>query len=242
MVSTVTYALLLRDASLLRQISPLADGEVGIREDINPHEQRVHTFVSRHVPDMLDEVTARDRLVSLFRLFKASAIVHWEDSERRILCESFGTTDPREIFLSRVLSANEITSQRELAGPIDDSIELLDVVHTHSVLRAIDISLRVPELRTALRNIYQGLNWDNLYRVYELVLAANGGEFVREHFPAADRFTGTANDPRIAGEGARHATRSGNRMANPLSLEESSEGIFRLIDAWVTALSRQPPN
>jgi hypothetical protein len=83
-------------------------------------------------------------------------------------------------------------------------------------------------------------NWVDLYKVYEIVRAATGGEsgLVNSGFatkPDISAFTASANLPSVSGEHARHARMSGTPKRS-MQITEAREFIGRLLTSWIDAL------
>ena len=69
------------------------------------------------------------------------------------------------------------------------------------------------------------LGWGELYKVYEIICHAVGGQGGLFNpgwtsKPELRRFTGSANRPDVSGAEARHARMSGDRPAQVMTLDE----------------------
>lgn len=80
-------------------------------------------------------------------------------------------------------------------------------------------------------------NWVALYSVYELIAEDPGNQDALDAFSAKIKaFTGSANNPKVAGRQARHGTRKWDIPKGTLTLSEAQELIRRLLESWVNRL------
>jgi hypothetical protein len=80
-------------------------------------------------------------------------------------------------------------------------------------------------------------DWVNLYKVYEIV--RRRADIVRSGWATrtqVDRFTRTANDPVGGGADARHARSRAQPSPNPMSREEGTDLIGRILERWLDSL------
>jgi hypothetical protein len=87
------------------------------------------------------------------------------------------------------------------------------------------------------------LDWNDLYKVYEIVRANVGNEealIAKDWVPKPDikAFTASANRPDISGDEARHARMSGSppRQTRPMTRSEAQQLITKLVGRWVESL------
>jgi len=81
-----------------------------------------------------------------------------------------------------------------------------------------------------LRLLQREANWDDLYRIYEL-LKQHNEPAIEKHSIKSDRtrFTRTANHPVAARDQARHGTSNDQPPPNPMTLLEAEAFILQLI-------------
>jgi hypothetical protein len=94
----------------------------------------------------------------------------------------------------------------------------------------------------ALRFFARG-DWDNLYKAWEVVCDAAGGEpeLMKKGWATKTqrrRFTGTAQSHAALGDEARHAPHEKKYKApkNPMTLDEARTWVRSVIQAWVNTL------
>jgi hypothetical protein len=87
------------------------------------------------------------------------------------------------------------------------------------------------------------LDWNDLYKVYEIVRANVGNEetlIAKDWVPKDDikAFTASANRPDISGDEARHARVSSSppRRTRPMTRSEAQQLITKLVGRWVESL------
>jgi hypothetical protein len=96
------------------------------------------------------------------------------------------------------------------------------------------------KVAAALR-FYARSDWFNLYKAWEVVRDAAGGEpeLIKKGWATKAqkrRFTGTAQSPAELGDEARHASEESQPPKNPMSLEEAQGFVRSVIEAWIRTL------
>ena len=103
-----------------------------------------------------------------------------------------------------------------------------------------DLVAKNDSLRTALLHLREG-SWVSLYKAYEVVRDAVGGErrLRQLNWISASlltRFTRTAQSPKALGTEARHGVEVGMPPSNPLTDAEAKRIITDLIGSWLKFL------
>jgi hypothetical protein len=105
----------------------------------------------------------------------------------------------------------------------------------------VNLARRDKRVADALR-FYEGGDWINLYKAWEVVCDAVGNEhtLLKKGWVAKktkDRFTHTAQSRVVLGDEARHAsTKKYPAPKNPMTLEEARAFMKSVIQAWVNTL------
>jgi len=103
-------------------------------------------------------------------------------------------------------------------------------------------AMRHPDAAEALQIMGrpEPTTWIDLYKVYEVVREAQGGEvgLIRSDLatkPDISAFTGSANLPSVSGEDARHARLAGTPKRT-MQIAEARDFIGRLLTTWIDSL------
>ncbi|HZC73508.1 MAG TPA: hypothetical protein VE442_22625, partial [Jatrophihabitans sp.] len=103
-----------------------------------------------------------------------------------------------------------------------------------------DRDANVADALRALAQPDEQLDWYDLYKVFEIVREAVGGQkdlIATKWFTSADvdRFTASANHPGLSGDEARHARQGGRPpdLRKAMSLAEANGFIQRLVVSWI---------
>lgn len=108
------------------------------------------------------------------------------------------------------------------------------------VLLTAQLALREPSVAKAMRLLAADdrKSWVNMYRILEVVTADVGGE---RKLPAfgwcsakdLDRFKHSSNSVAVAGDSARHGKESCSPPSDPMSLEQASDFLHKVLQAWL---------
>jgi hypothetical protein len=80
------------------------------------------------------------------------------------------------------------------------------------------------------------LDWNDLFKVFEIVQHAAGGTDAIEAASSKTeiaKFTASANHPGLSGNAARHARQKGSPRRTGMSLAEAHHLVTRLVVAWI---------
>ncbi len=110
----------------------------------------------------------------------------------------------------------------------------------NEVAALVNLADQNEKVADALRFYARG-DWVNLYKAWEVVRDAAGGEteLIRKGWATKAqrrRFTGTAQSCRELGDAARHASEEYQPPKNPMSLDEARTFLRSVIEAWIRTL------
>ena len=82
---------------------------------------------------------------------------------------------------------------------------------------------------------FNNQNWWNLYKIYEIIRKDSRESGMKNLVTKKElnRFTRTANDNKIIGENARHATFDNESVKNPMYIKTARQFIFDLFEKWI---------
>lgn len=106
----------------------------------------------------------------------------------------------------------------------------------------LNLSATNPMLQKALRLLALCDNWDDLFRIYEIVQHAAPRIVAAIPKSTRDQFSGTANHPELSGDGARHGYVAGN--VPKLTAMSQGEGYWlvnNLLRQWIRQLIPSVP-
>jgi hypothetical protein len=106
--------------------------------------------------------------------------------------------------------------------------------------RLAALAERDERVAAALRFFQRG-DWVSLYKVWEIVRDGAGGEhqLLKSGWTTKttkDRFTRTAQSPKVLGDEARHASEHSPPPSDPMSPDEAKAFVKSLMEAWVRTL------
>ncbi len=152
-----------------------------------------------------------------------------------------GSVTPRGRLQHVVLSASTIRVRARVHAP---TIIVGDQQPSRPEPGSLDTD-RWAELAASDAKVFEALrifgsrphDWVNLYRVLEIVegrtdIVGSGWASRNE----IERFSRTANHPRAAGPNARHAESKVQPSPNPMTTEQGSELIRRILAGWLGSL------
>lgn len=137
-------------------------------------------------------------------------------------------------MLSTIFATNSITAEVVRDGVVQPKVPPKPYLVRLDELAAFDPDagrvlclLSTPDAET----------WTGLYRVNEVIEAAEGGgrKLVDKGWigeQQRSRFTRTSNSPQAAGEAARHGVLKVQPPANPMTLEEGRAYLLVVLQAW----------
>jgi hypothetical protein len=124
---------------------------------------------------------------------------------------------------------------------VGETGETMDVLRPPSgVDSLVNLADQNEKVADALR-FYARSDWINLYKAWEVVRDAAGGEteLIKKGWATKAqrrRFTGTAQSRAELGDEARHASEKVQPPKNPMSLEEAQAFVRSVVEAWVRTL------
>jgi len=193
-------------------------------------------------PLFMDSMKAEDLMAVGEQLLDAANLVAilllpaW----RPVTCDSaFRLREDGSALNVKLVSARISASATLQASPTviraDGSIDPPTQPTRHN--EEADIVTGNKPLRTALLLLRDG-SWVNLYKAYEIVRDAVGGETMLRQLKwvsnsVLTRFTRTCQSPKVLGVEARHGVEVGSPPSNPMRLSEAKRLIADLICKWI---------
>ena len=205
-------------------------------------------FTSRHTRVLDDVFQARDRLLSLLRLTN-SVIVNFANKNAILVPLKFSHVWIRGQSSPVILNLDTPDIRREeYFDPLCEA-ELHDDYRNSNIISwALGVGLRNPNARMILRYLSNAPNWDDLYRICEIISRQQSQRFVEDAFPDFGDFKRTANDDSAGGETARHVQPIGMPAQHktlrkpprrPMALEDASDRVRKLVVEWFKKLDSE---
>jgi hypothetical protein len=106
----------------------------------------------------------------------------------------------------------------------------------------VELSQENKEVEELLNLVQKGLDWRNLYAIYEFIQDDIGGNIYEQNWGISkskiNRFTATANSRKILGDEARHGADVSNH-SNPMSHGKAKSLIERICKKWLDSKTEQ---
>jgi hypothetical protein len=186
--------------------------------------------VSERAQDLMERINGAAKLLSgvSYRPVEFDVVIRVDDDGKR----------HHHMTLSSTIEMRSRVTGKLTVG---ETGETMDVLRPPSgVDSLVNLADQNAKVADALR-FYARSDWFNLYKAWEVVRDAAGGEteLIKKGWATKAqrrRFTGTAQSRAELGDEARHAREKVQPPKNPMSLEEAQAFVRSVIEAWVRTL------
>ncbi|WP_298856220.1 hypothetical protein [uncultured Aquimonas sp.] len=196
-------------------------------------------------PELHDEVVAV-ALQHLSALDGVASVLLCRHSQFHLIDVAFRRPDGGRIVFCSVQDALAISVSvdAELTVTGADGQTKRATTHDpiHRLIALAEIDETVAKVLRLSRSDLQ--DWPALYRLYEVLLAAEGGPAKLASLGGVTRqqlqsFAATANSPALTGDASRHGVQSGSPPSRAISMPEAVQLLRHLCRSWL--LSRVSP-
>jgi hypothetical protein len=192
---------------------------------------------------MADSEAVRERALELVELMNRAAKFHAGNGYQPVEVDVVAWIDEDGNRMQTVTSSVQIggRSRVSVKPTVITEGESADAPHPPSEVESMfALAERDARVADALR-YFDGDDWVNLYKAWEVVRDAAGGEHIllRNSWTtkkAKNRFTQTAQSRKALGDEARHASEKYEAPKNPMTLDEARAFVKSMMETWVKTL------
>jgi hypothetical protein len=224
-------------------LEDLSDHFHSPERNVTKDEDGHYYLRSTDFDSMADGEAVRERALELVELMNRAAKFHAGDGYQPVELDVVTWIDEVGNRMHTVTSSLQIRGRSRMSAKLT-VIREGDSVATpqppSEVVSMAALAERDDRVADALR-FFARDNWVNLYKAWEIVRDAAGGEhtLIKNGWTTKktkDRFTQTAQSRKALGDEARHASAKVPVPQNPMSLEEARAFVKSVIEAWARTL------
>jgi hypothetical protein len=198
----------------------------------NRWEHQEIFFTSKHINPLTDPDHIRSRLDQLLYLTKGGLTLLDPVRGRRVIVHEMVRFTDAETCQSAVSMPNRF-AEIERLRPYDPTLFTDDYLKNGDLNFVVGLALRDDQVRSVVRHLADDPTWGNLYKIYEIIKAAEGIAYIKKLFSEEQIFRRTAHDPAAAGDGARHAVFNQDTVPFPMKLEDATQNVRDLAFEWL---------
>jgi hypothetical protein len=224
-------------------LEELSDRFTSADRNVTKDEDGYYYLRSSDFDQVSDPDAVRERAFRLIELMNGATKLYTGGSYRPVEFDVVTRVDDdgkrhHHITLSATVEGRSLMTGKLIVGETGENIDVLRPPSgADSLVNLADQNAKVAD---ALR-FYARSDWFNLYKAWEVVRDAAGGEseLIKKGWATKAqrrRFTGTAQSRAELGDEARHASVELQPPKNPMSLEEAQAFVRSVIEAWVRTL------
>jgi hypothetical protein len=224
-------------------LEELSDHFHSPERNVTKDEDGHYYLRSTDFDSMADDQAVHERALELVELMNQAAKFHAGDGYRPVELDAVTRIDEDGKRVHHIMLAGQMEGRSRMSAKptvIREGGSVATPQPPSEVVSMAALAERDDRVADALR-FFARDSWVNLYKAWEIVGDAAGGEhtLIRNGWATKktkDRFTQTAQSRKALGDEARHASAKVPVPQNPMSLEEARAFVKSVIEAWARTL------
>ncbi len=224
-------------------LEELSDHFTSADRNVKKEEDGYYYLRSSDLNELDEPDAVRERAFKFIELVNGATKLYTRGSYRPVEFDVVTRIDDsgnrhHHITLSATVEGRSRMTGKLIVGDMGETMDVLRPPSGADPL--VNLADQNEKVADALRFYARG-DWFNLYKAWEVVRDAAGGEteLIKKDWATKAqrrRFTGTAQSRAVLGDEARHAIEKVQPPKNPMSLEEAQAFVRSAIEAWVRTL------